>query len=597
MFSYKNNKRIVLFIFIFIIFLGSFSFYSKAEAAVYYCYATDSLDVNSSINCSTTKEECGLKRIQKIIQGLSFDKNFGITECKTSQKNPPEQKELEPFVKIEELVNQNKITVYWSEVLNIGGSGGSTIFKYYSTIPDCEKALSNTPAYAIKQKCVTGMAKKSVDPIKIDGEFETKIDINEYLNYKNTDTTYRPLAGIPGLEGAYDTTGDCPFGRYFNIMFKLFLGLAAVFAMIMIIMGGIEYMTSELVSSKQKGKERILNAVFGLILAFGAYAILNTINPDLLNACLGGRAEKIILIGPGPESNLPFTAIDKNTLQSAGITCPESGGVGALASISKSFQDKVTYSQDKRGKYDPSRQTIYLDCSSYAKQVYKCANLNLSGYNTSTMFPGADKITKIERTKVYTTKYPSGVELQAGDLLGWMIGESKNYPGSGHIIMYYGGGNAIEVHGPPEVFNKAVSLRNLPYKDDLKYLIKAGSSSSAGTTPQSSPSTQTIYNSLSFATQGDKELKVDLKNYSNKKIYKIWITEKGKADYIKIENIWKDEGDARNVRFIYKNDKEVSVYIELTRKQYRNLENKTANVSIWENGVGLGTKETKINSF
>jgi hypothetical protein len=49
-------------------------------------------------------------------------------------------------------------------------------------------------------------------------------------------------------------------------------------------MGGIEYMTSELVSSKEAGKERIRDALFGLLLALGAWTLLYTINPDLLKS-------------------------------------------------------------------------------------------------------------------------------------------------------------------------------------------------------------------------------------------------------------------------------------------------------------------------
>jgi Type IV secretion system pilin len=66
-------------------------------------------------------------------------------------------------------------------------------------------------------------------------------------------------------------------------MLKIAIGLAAVLSMVMIVAGGIEYMTSELISSKEEGKKRITNAVLGLIVALGAFLILNTINPDLID--------------------------------------------------------------------------------------------------------------------------------------------------------------------------------------------------------------------------------------------------------------------------------------------------------------------------
>ena len=51
----------------------------------------------------------------------------------------------------------------------------------------------------------------------------------------------------------------------------------------MIIMGGLKYMTSDAISSKKAGADQIRNAVYGLLLALGAYMILYTINPRLVS--------------------------------------------------------------------------------------------------------------------------------------------------------------------------------------------------------------------------------------------------------------------------------------------------------------------------
>lgn len=85
---------------------------------------------------------------------------------------------------------------------------------------------------------------------------------------------------------AFDPTQNSNLGVYLNMMIRLFIGICAVLAVIMIVMGGIEYMTTELISSKEAGKERIRNAIFGLLLALGAWTLLNTINPNLLNTDL-----------------------------------------------------------------------------------------------------------------------------------------------------------------------------------------------------------------------------------------------------------------------------------------------------------------------
>ena len=128
----------------------------------------------------------------------------------------------------------------------------------------------------------------------------------------NTDTTYTFLQPLPGFEKTIDTqkndtTNPCPFGNYLNILIKLFFGICGVLAVVMIVMGGIEYMTSELISSKEAGKETIRNALLGLLLALGAYLILNTINPDLLKVCLNTLPKAEITIGSGEEYRLSQT--------------------------------------------------------------------------------------------------------------------------------------------------------------------------------------------------------------------------------------------------------------------------------------------------
>ena len=67
-------------------------------------------------------------------------------------------------------------------------------------------------------------------------------------------------------------------------MIKIFIGICAVLSVVMIVMGGIEVMTSEIAHTKEAGKEKIMHALLGLVIALGAYALLFTINPDLLKS-------------------------------------------------------------------------------------------------------------------------------------------------------------------------------------------------------------------------------------------------------------------------------------------------------------------------
>ena len=280
-------------------------------------------------------------------------------------------------------------------------------------------------------------------------------------NLITDNTLYAPLARLPGLEDPIETDpakNPCPFGNYLNLMIKLIIGIAAVLAMVMITIGGIQYMTSELVSSKESGKNTIQHAILGLFIALGAWLILNTINPKLLDSCLKIPLRTIVIEG---ESSENFKPIDKNILQGLDITCNESGGKTQIVSIAKSFENHSTYSQNKRNTYDAT--TAYFDCSSYVAQVYKCAGLNILGNNTNDMF-GSDTIA-LSGTKV------DGVELAVGDLLGWKKGESKKYPTAGHVVMYIGNGEFIEVHGPSEQLNQAIGISSLDkYLGEFKHI-------------------------------------------------------------------------------------------------------------------------------
>ncbi len=100
-------------------------------------------------------------------------------------------------------------------------------------------------------------------------------------------TNYQLLAPLPGTDGSNSIKDIDPkkgLGSYLNLMIKIFIGLCAVLSVVMIVVGGLEYMTSELISSKEAGKEKITGALLGLLIALGAYALLFTINPDLLKS-------------------------------------------------------------------------------------------------------------------------------------------------------------------------------------------------------------------------------------------------------------------------------------------------------------------------
>ena len=98
------------------------------------------------------------------------------------------------------------------------------------------------------------------------------------VSYKaEASDVYTLLAPIGNLTTAPDNIGE-----YFNIMVEIAIGLCAVLAVIMIVIGGIQYMGDESIFGKTEAKGKIIQSIFGLLIALGAFALLNTIDPALL---------------------------------------------------------------------------------------------------------------------------------------------------------------------------------------------------------------------------------------------------------------------------------------------------------------------------
>lgn len=91
---------------------------------------------------------------------------------------------------------------------------------------------------------------------------------------------YQPLVTLPGVTNA--GTGVA-LGDYLAGAFRLFIGVSIVLAVIMIIIGGLQYMSSDAISNKDDGRKRISSALYGLLLVLSTILIMQTINPNILN--------------------------------------------------------------------------------------------------------------------------------------------------------------------------------------------------------------------------------------------------------------------------------------------------------------------------
>ena len=93
------------------------------------------------------------------------------------------------------------------------------------------------------------------------------------------DDEYFPLAPLPfeGLNGGVTPT----LGDYLAGLFKALIIVTVILSVVMIVIGGIAYMTVDAARNKSEHKEKIWNAIIGLLIALGSWLLLNTINPEL----------------------------------------------------------------------------------------------------------------------------------------------------------------------------------------------------------------------------------------------------------------------------------------------------------------------------
>lgn len=106
--------------------------------------------------------------------------------------------------------------------------------------------------------------------------------INEIKN-KSIYTMLAPIGGITCMDssGKDKSCISNDIGAYLNVIFKLAIGICAALAVIMLIINGVKYMGDESVFGKTEAKKQMFGSIVGLLIALGAWALLNTINPAL----------------------------------------------------------------------------------------------------------------------------------------------------------------------------------------------------------------------------------------------------------------------------------------------------------------------------
>ena len=149
--------------------------------------------------------------------------------------------------------------------------------------------------------------------------------------------------------GEMKTTND--LAEYMGAIYKWLVGASVAIVIVMVMIGGLQYVLASGSGQVQKGKERIKNSIIGMVLLLFSYTILFTVNPNLVKLQVPGlpMVRRIEL----------STGDDCKTLQDKGYELDFSGAekCGTIAEVVK----------DGEGNDVADGMTCnFLDCASSA---------------------------------------------------------------------------------------------------------------------------------------------------------------------------------------------------------------------------------------
>ncbi len=159
---------------------------------------------------------------------------------------------------------------------------------------------------------------------------------------KTTSSGFVPLAPITGLTDPKtlgSVVNSTTLANFFNNLYKFLIGLAAALAVIEIIWGGLEISTKDSVSKQSDGRERITQAILGLVLVLCPVLVFSIINPAILNLSLNlpplDTKSAPPLAGGGTTNPVPATVDSATGCTVSGVSylktasCPAKSGTDA----------------------------------------------------------------------------------------------------------------------------------------------------------------------------------------------------------------------------------------------------------------------------
>lgn len=137
-----------------------------------------------------------------------------------------------------------------------------------------------------------------------------------------------PLTDIPAVRAVAETND---LGEFFNYLYVLAVGAAAVIAVLQFVRAGIMYAVMDTgVVEKREAKNLMVMSVLGLLLVLSPAVVFGIINPDILSLRIGVPQQVAPAPAPGPGPSTP--APTSTTPTPLRQTCTIDGAVTTMQS-------------------------------------------------------------------------------------------------------------------------------------------------------------------------------------------------------------------------------------------------------------------------
>jgi hypothetical protein len=150
-----------------------------------------------------------------------------------------------------------------------------------------------------------------------------------------------------------ETVGGDTFGGYINMLYLTAVSLAAVLAVLKLILAGVKYMLSDVVTTKSEAKSDIKGALVGLLIIIAGVLVLNEINPSITDNNVG-FPEKVKNVKLSLKTNplKPSTTADGKNLAPKYVTNQFPGRNGGPPSSYKDLVQKFIKVEGNIVTYD-----------------------------------------------------------------------------------------------------------------------------------------------------------------------------------------------------------------------------------------------------